>query len=73
MNIIMDVVKSRTAFFKCLQDAFNLQGAFDLLQSLPSEINDALIDDSLDEKVPVHNLLEISSEFEEDDSEIKQD
>ncbi|GFX61528.1 hypothetical protein TNCV_2745031 [Trichonephila clavipes] len=47
--------------------------ALDLLQNLPSECNDALTDDSSDEEVPANNLLEFSSDSEEDDQETEQD
>ncbi|GFS56266.1 hypothetical protein TNCV_2769381 [Trichonephila clavipes] len=38
----------------------SLQEALDLLQNLPSEINDVHTDDFSDEEVPANNLLEFS-------------
>ncbi|GFT36198.1 hypothetical protein TNCV_4778311 [Trichonephila clavipes] len=51
----------------------SLQEALDLLQNLPSENSEALIDDFSDEEVPSNNLWEFSSDSEEDDKEIEQD
>ncbi|GFV02472.1 hypothetical protein TNCV_1024001 [Trichonephila clavipes] len=41
--------------------------------NLPSASSDALRDDSTDEEVPANNLLEFSSDSEEDAQEIEQD
>ncbi|GFV12989.1 hypothetical protein TNCV_3175241 [Trichonephila clavipes] len=43
-----------------------LQEALYLLQNIPSESREELTDDSSDEEVPENNLLEFSSESEED-------
>ncbi|GFY05065.1 hypothetical protein TNCV_561971 [Trichonephila clavipes] len=45
----------------------SLQEALELLESLPSESSDSSTVNSSNEEVPANNLLEFSSESEEDD------
>ncbi|GFX51977.1 hypothetical protein TNCV_3063941 [Trichonephila clavipes] len=53
----------------------SLQEALELLESLPSENSDAPTDYSSEEEVTanIYNLLELSSDSEEDDEKIEQD
>ncbi|GFV08599.1 transposable element Tc3 transposase [Trichonephila clavipes] len=59
---------------KCLKKKkLSLQEALEFFESLPFESSDAPTDKSSDEEFSANNLLEFSSDSEEDDEEIEQD
>ncbi|GFU87195.1 hypothetical protein TNCV_1059071 [Trichonephila clavipes] len=49
------------------------QEALEILESLPSESSDSPTDDYSDEEVLANNMLEFSSDSEEDDGKIERD
>ncbi|GFX18437.1 uncharacterized protein TNCV_4307371 [Trichonephila clavipes] len=62
-----------TPFLECLKKKLTLQETLELLESLSPESSDSPTDDSSDEEAPTNNLLEFSSDSEEDYEEIEQD
>ncbi|GFW34070.1 hypothetical protein TNCV_287541 [Trichonephila clavipes] len=71
----MQFITETRVFIKLMsgKKMFSFQESLELLESLPSESSDSPTDDSSDEEVSADNLLEFSSDSEEDDEEVEQD